>query len=101
MPGSAAGKLAPGRCRLTRQQIRGLITAVDDLRAAIRRAEAKPAKTALYQQLRVRLTYDPGNNSVRAEADLGPDAVGNGLCPRPDLNPNYMILLREELELSR
>lgn len=63
---------------LTRPQIRELITAVGDLRAAIRRAEAKPAKTALYQQLRVRLTYDPANTSVRAEANLDSDAVGNG-----------------------
>jgi len=74
-----ASRQAPTRqARLTRQQIRGLIRAVGDLRTAIRRADAKPAKTALYQQLRIRLTYDPGNNNVRAEADLGPDVVGIG-----------------------
>jgi site-specific DNA recombinase len=79
---------APTRqARLTKPQIRRLITAVGDLRAAIRRAEAKPAKTALYQQLRVRLTYDPGNNSVRAEADLGADAVGNGFVSEGGLEP--------------
>jgi site-specific DNA recombinase len=82
------------QARLTRQQIRGLITAVGDLRTAIRRAEAKPAKTALYQQLRVRLTYDPGNNSVQAEADLGPDAVGNGFVPEDQHLPDaYTIPL--------
>jgi hypothetical protein len=73
--------------RLTRQQIRGLITAVGDLRAAIRRADLKPMKSALYQRLRVRLTYDPGTNSVRAEADLGPDAVGIGSVSEGGLEP--------------
>lgn len=67
---------APARgARLSRLQIRELITAVGDIRTAIRRADAVPAKTAVYQRLGIRLVYLPAENSVRAEANLGPDAI--------------------------
>jgi hypothetical protein len=39
------------------------------------------------------MTPEHGCGKLRIHAE--------NLCPRPDLNPNYMILLREELALSR
>jgi DNA invertase Pin-like site-specific DNA recombinase len=71
----------PGRnapVRLTKEQIRGLIAAVGDIRTALRRADAATAKTELYRRLRVRLTYHPGKQTVRAESALSPDDVGIG-----------------------
>jgi hypothetical protein len=53
-----------------------LISSIGDLRSEIRRHDALSAKAAAYQRLGVRLTYHTGTNSVRAEANLDPDAVG-------------------------
>lgn len=53
-----------------------LVASIGDLRTAIRRADAIPAKAALYERLHLRLTYQTATNSVRAEANLDPNAVG-------------------------
>jgi hypothetical protein len=49
-----------GRTRLTKPQMRELVSAIGDLGAALRRAGAKPAKMALNERLGTRLTYHPG-----------------------------------------
>jgi hypothetical protein len=61
---------------MTMAQLRDLITSIGDLRAALRRADVAADKAALYQALRLRMTYRHQTNSVRVKAELGPDAVG-------------------------
>jgi hypothetical protein len=61
---------------LTKPRIQDLIKGVNHLRQALRRADSAADKALLYQSLRLRMTYQPQQKSVRAEAELGPDAVG-------------------------
>ena len=61
----------PGR-RLTEDDIRGLITALGDLRAVIRDAGAAE-KAAIYGQLDLKVTYKPGQDKLRAEVTISPE----------------------------
>jgi site-specific DNA recombinase len=57
----------PGR-RLIADNIRALITSLGDLR------DATPAeKTAIYDQLRLKITFKPGQAKIRAERTIGPE----------------------------
>jgi site-specific DNA recombinase len=61
----------PGR-RLTADNIRALITSLGDLRDVIR--DATPAeKTAIYDQLGLKITFKPGQAKIRAEVTIGPE----------------------------
>ena len=61
----------PGR-RLTADNIRALITSLGDLRDVIR--DADPAdKTAIYDQLGLKVTFKPGEAKIRAEVTIGPE----------------------------
>ncbi|MGH3976082.1 MAG: hypothetical protein ACRDS9_22560 [Pseudonocardiaceae bacterium] len=67
----------PAPTRLTKQQIRDLITAVGDLRTAIRRADAAHAKTVVYQRLRIRLVYQPATRQRPTDRGMSPVAADN------------------------
>ena len=55
--------------RMSRAEIRGLVTALGDIAAALR--DADPAdKAEVYHQLGLRLTYQPETQTVRASVDL-------------------------------
>jgi hypothetical protein len=71
-----ARRRRPAAPRLARPEIRDLIKGVDHVRQALRRADSAADKALLCQSLRLRMTYQAQQNSVRAEAELGPDAVG-------------------------
>ena len=61
--------------------------------------QAEPTnKAQLYGDLEVRLTYRPDQRLVSAEVDLSRSCTST--CRRGDLNPEYMIVLREDLEIS-
>ena len=61
----------PGR-RLTEDDIRALITALGDLRDVIR--DAEPAeKAAIYDQLGLKVTLQPGQDKIRAEVTIRPE----------------------------
>ncbi len=54
---------------MTREQIASHVTALGDILAVLR--DADPAdKAEIYSQLGLRLTYQPGQRIVRAEAHL-------------------------------
>ena len=54
---------------MTRDQIASIVTALGDILAVL--ADADPAdKAEIYTQLGLRLTYQPGQRTVRAEAHL-------------------------------
>jgi hypothetical protein len=64
-----------GRRRMTREEIAAMIAALGDMCAVIR--EADPAdKAEIYKGLKLRLTYHPEDNNVRAEIPLDPHIVG-------------------------
>ena len=53
--------------RMSREQIRSLVDTISSVRGVLARAE--PAdKTEVYNQIGLRLTYQPGPRIVRAEA---------------------------------
>jgi site-specific DNA recombinase len=85
--------------RMTPDDITTLIASLGNLLTVLR--DADPAdKATIYHGLGLRLTYQPGQKKVIAEAK--PAAIMyEGLCPRPELDPNYMIVLREELGLMQ
>jgi hypothetical protein len=61
----------PGR-PLTADNIRALITSLGDLRDVTR--DATPAeKTAIYDQLGLKITFKPGDAKIRAEVTIGPE----------------------------
>jgi site-specific DNA recombinase len=89
-----AGRRRPAAPTLTKPQIRDLIMNVDHLRQALRRADSAADKAVLYQSLRLRLTYQPQQNSVRAEAELGPDAVSIECVSEGGLDHRFVAPLR-------
>ncbi|HKT05282.1 MAG TPA: recombinase family protein [Rugosimonospora sp.] len=67
--------------KLSPQDIERLIGTFDDVRRTIR--DAEPAdKREVYRQIRLTLTYHPGQNKIRAEACPGPDSRGVMVCVR-------------------
>lgn len=89
-----------GGTRLSKPEIRDLVTAVGDLRMALRRAATKPAKMDVYQRLGIRMTYYPARNAVRVEAEVGPDAVGIG-CVSEDRFARFSHTRRSWTLMSR
>jgi site-specific DNA recombinase len=70
---------------MTREEISVVINQLGDIRTVI--ADADPDdKAQVYQQLGLKLTYQPGKRTTRAEMILDP--WGYRLCPRGDLNPH-------------
>jgi site-specific DNA recombinase len=60
---------APPRAAMTGEQIASIVTAPGDILAVLR--DADPAdKAEIYSQHGLRLTYQPGQRVVRAEAHL-------------------------------
>jgi len=75
--------------QLTEDDMRALIVGLGDLRDVIHGVE--PAvKTAIYEQLGPKVTYLPGQDKLRADVTISPEAFapkkrtiwGNGSCPR-------------------
>ncbi|GIH21411.1 hypothetical protein [Rugosimonospora africana] len=71
-----------GTTRMTAEEIGGLIAALGNIIAIL--SDADPAdKAKIYSGIGLRLTYQPGQNKVIAEAK--PSAIMyEGSCPRPD-----------------
>ena len=58
--------------QLTEDDIRALITGLGDLRSVIR--DAEPAvKTAIYEEMRLKVTYLPGEDKIRADVTISPE----------------------------
>jgi site-specific DNA recombinase len=65
----ARSKTAP---QLTEDDIRALVTGLDDLRDAIR--DAEPAvKAAIYERLDLKITYLPGQDKIRVDVTVSPE----------------------------
>jgi site-specific DNA recombinase len=58
--------------RLTEDDIRALITTLGDLRDVLRDA-GTTEKTAIYDQLGLKVTFRPGEAKIRAEVTFGPE----------------------------
>jgi hypothetical protein len=69
-----------------------------DMIIALRDAEPEH-KLDVYRNLGLRLTYDADTQTVRTDIDLAAHRWVFGSCPEPDLNPNYMVRLGEDLLL--
>jgi hypothetical protein len=83
--------------QMTAEEIESIVAALGSIIEVLR--DADPAdKAKIYAGVGLRLTYEPGQNKVIAEAK--PAAIMyDGSCPRRDLNPNYMVVVRQELLL--
>ena len=78
------------RPAMDHEQVNALIENLGDHARAIA-AAAPEDKANLYDKLGLRLTYQPGTQTVRAEAQLDSrTAWVNGSCPRGDLNPHAL-----------
>ncbi|MEU5727169.1 recombinase family protein [Micromonospora sp. NPDC047738] len=75
--------------RMSRAEVRGLVTALGDIAAALR--DGDPAdKAEVYRQLGLRLTYQPETLNGARFSGSKRAPLGNGLCPRGDLNPHAL-----------
>jgi hypothetical protein len=74
-----------GRRTMTHEEINTVVEALSGI-AAILRSAGPMDKADIYRQLGLRLTYQPGLRSIRAEAS--PDGSCTKVCPRGDLNPH-------------
>jgi site-specific DNA recombinase len=72
--------------RLSEEEIRELVSSVDDLLAALQGAEPQ-LKAELYAALGLQLTYDPGKATVRVEANLDPHTLGKWYVSGGGLEP--------------
>jgi site-specific DNA recombinase len=87
-----------GSTRMTSDEISSMVTALGSILDLLR--DADPAdKAKIYSGVGLKLTYQPGQNKVIAEAKP-PTIMYEGSCPRTELNPNYMIVIRHELLLT-
>jgi site-specific DNA recombinase len=75
---------APAEQTLSRAEIVEIVDALRQIHAALQRADSA-SKAAVYQELGLRLTYQPDQNRLLASAS---PAMGNLSCPRGDLNPH-------------
>ena len=76
-----------GQARMSRDEIRTLIDALGNIATVL--ADADPEdKAEVYRRLGTRLTYQPAEKVVRAEASLTNRRWAFGSCPRGDLNPH-------------
>ncbi len=77
-----------GSTRMTADEINTIVTALGNILHVLR--DADPAdKAKIYAGVGLRLTYQPGQNKVIAEAQ--PSAIMyEGSCPRGDLNPHAL-----------
>jgi site-specific DNA recombinase len=62
----------PTARQLTEDDIRALITSLGDLREVIHDAEPA-AKAAIYERLGLKVTYQPGQDNIRADVTISPD----------------------------
>jgi hypothetical protein len=63
--------------------------------------DADPRDRAeLYSRLGLRMTYQPGPETVIAEVHTPADLRVFDMCPEPELNPDYMPRMHEDLWLS-
>ncbi len=85
-----------GRHTMTPEEINTVVEALAGIAAILRTADPID-KAEVYRQLGLKLTYKPSLHVIDAEAN--PSGSCTSLCPRPNLNPNYMVLLREDLVL--
>jgi site-specific DNA recombinase len=81
--------------RLTKEEIQVLINAITDVITVLRDADPQD-KAALYGQLGLKLTYNPGAKTVTARARLG-DTCTKRSCPRGDSTATYMGEITGEL----
>jgi hypothetical protein len=85
--------------RMTADEIESIVAALGSIIEVLR--DADPAdKAKIYAGVGLHLTYEPGKNKVIAEA-TPPAIMYEGSCPRPDLNPNYMVVIRHDLVLAQ
>ena len=71
---------------MTAEEIGSIVTALGNILEVLR--DADPAdKAKIYTGVGLRLTYEPGQNKVIAEA-RPPAIMYEGLCRRGDLNPH-------------
>ena len=66
---------------LTDEEIAAIVHALTDIRAVIEHADAAD-KARVYHELGLRLTYDPGQHTVRAQVNLDPNSGGFMVCVR-------------------
>jgi hypothetical protein len=83
---AARTRPAKPRAPMTRDQIASIVTALGDILAVLK--DADPAdKAEIYTQLGLRLTYQPGQRIVRAEAHLDRTLpIGFSTVSEGDLN---------------
>lgn len=78
---------AAAATRLTRHQIDGLITSIEDAAAML--SDAEPAQIAdAYDKLGLRLTYDPAGQTVHATALM------MSVVPVAKLSPDWLLMTR-------
>ena len=83
----AARRTKRGQPRLSKDEIRALVEVLGNLSAVLANADPED-KAEVYRQLGAKLTYEPADRLVRAEAGIRTQPWGYGLCPRGDLNPH-------------
>ena len=66
---------------LGEEELPAMVSPLGNMRAVIQDAAAA-AKPKVYNDLALRLTYEPGKQIVRAQVILGPDACGAMGCVR-------------------
>ncbi|MEV7231258.1 recombinase family protein [Polymorphospora sp. NPDC051019] len=71
----AAAAQEPPPHRLTKDDIRRLVGSFDDIRNTLRDADSKD-KSNVYRELRLALTYHPGQNKISVEATPDADYCG-------------------------
>jgi site-specific DNA recombinase len=84
--------------RTTEEEIKALVDALGGLLSLLQNADPHD-RAEIYGRVGLQMIYRPGTETVLAQVTSSAlDGVGN-VCPRPELNPNYMVRFAEDLVL--
>jgi site-specific DNA recombinase len=83
---------------MTGDQLDTIAEAFHDLLRLLRDADPRD-KAELYSRIGLRMTYQPGPETVVAEVLTPANDRAFDMCPEGDLNPYYMVQLHEDLLL--
>jgi site-specific DNA recombinase len=84
--------------RMTADQLDAIAEAFNDLLRLLRNADPRD-RAELYSRIGLRLTYQPGPETVIAEVVTPANGRVFDMCPEGDVNPYYMVKLRDDLFL--
>jgi site-specific DNA recombinase len=83
---------------MSEEQLAAIVDALGGLLGLLRRADQHD-RAEIYTRTGLQMIYRPGTETVLAEVRSNDLDHVPEMCPEPELNPNYMFRMNEDLLL--